>query len=359
MNTKNRLNNLRREMVNFSIKGFLITSNKNCQYISGFSGSNGYIFVTQYESYLFTDSRYISTARIQMDDWIVLPITRNYSCLSETLSKVNDISQSDNDFTLGFESAHISFDEYTKLKNEIGDIVSLEPITSLVESMRSIKDLEELTLLNDSVKLADSIIQEVLSNIKPGISEVEISHMIDSLVVNSSADGTAFPSIVATGLNSASPHHAPTDEKVKTGDSVLVDMGVLYKGYRSDISRTIFVGEMEQKFSEIYSIVLEAQMITCCAAIPGITGQNLDKTAREFIISKGYGDYFIHGLGHGIGLDIHEKPMIVSSSQDILDVGSVFTLEPGIYIPDWGGVRIEDIFIMEENGPKRLSRAPK
>ena len=284
-----------------------------------------------------------------MDDWIVLPITRNYSCLSETLSKVNGITQSDNGFTLGFESAHISFEEYTKLKNEIGDIVSLEPISSLVESMRSTKDLEELTLLNDSVKLAD----------KPGISEVEISHMIDSLIVNSSADGTAFPSIVATGLNSASPHHAPTDEKVKTGDSVLVDMGVLYKGYRSDISRTIFVGEMEQKFSEIYSIVLEAQMITCRAAIPGITGQYLDNTAREFIISKGYGDYFIHGLGHGVGLDIHEKPMIVSSSQDILDVGSVFTLEPGNYIPDWGGVRIEDIFIMEENGPKRLSRAPK
>ena len=294
-----------------------------------------------------------------MDDWIVLPISRNYSCLSETLSKVNDISQSDNDFTLGFESAHISFEEYTKLKNEIGDIVSLEPISSLVESMRSIKDLEELTLLNDSVKLADSIIQEVLSNIKPGISEVEISHMIDSLIVNSSADGPAFPSIVATGLNSASPHHAPTDKKVKTGDSVLVDMGVLYKGYRSDISRTIFVGKMEQKFSEIYSIVLEAQMITCRAAIPGITGQYLDKTAREFIISKGYGDYFIHGLGHGVGLDIHEKPMIVSSSQDVLDVGSVFTLEPGIYIPDWGGVRIEDIFTMEENGPNRLSRAPK
>ena len=360
MKSKFRLDNLRKEMKDLALHGVLITSKNNCNYISGFTGSNGYILITLDEAYLFTDSRYIDQARSQMKDWNIKPIMKDFVCVREILFEIKKSIKNDVSFTMGFESKHISFDDFSRLKNAIDEIVSLQPLTDLLESIRAIKDSDEICNLSKSVALADNIMQKILNKVAPGVSELEISNLIDYYIVKSAAEGVSFPSIVATGLNSAFPHHMPTDQVIKKGDSLIIDMGVLYKGYRSDISRTVFVGEKEEsKFSEIYSVVLGSQVKACQMATPGVKGGYLDHIAREFISTKGYGDYFIHGLGHGVGLDIHEKPMIVSSSQDVLDVGSVFTLEPGIYIPDWGGVRIEDIFIMEENGPKRLSRAPK
>ena len=360
MKAKSRLDHLRKKMKDLSLHGVLITSKNNCHYISGFTGSNGYIFITLNETYLFTDSRYINQARSKMEDWRIRPIMKDFACIQEILFEIKKTIKNDVSFNIGFESKHISFDDFSRLKNSIDGMVSLQPLTDLIESIRDVKDSGEICILNEAVALADSIMQKILNDVAPGISELEISNLIDHYIVKSTAEGVSFPSIVATGLNSAFPHHMPTDQVIKKGDSLIIDMGVLYKGYRSDISRTVFIGEKEEdKFSEIYSVVLGSQMKACQMATPGVKGGYLDHIAREFIAAKGYGDYFIHGLGHGIGLDIHEKPMVVSSSDDIIDVGSVFTLEPGIYVQGWGGVRIEDDFIMESNGPKRLTQSPK
>lgn len=360
MKTVFRLNDLRKKMKESSLDGVLIFSRNNCNYISGFSGSNGYVFVTLNELYLVTDYRYIDQARKQIEDCNIIPITKDFSCFIKILSEIRDKNHSNSMINIGFESDHISFTKFSDLKYCVGDKVSLKPIKDLIESIRAIKDLDEINILSKSVELADNVMAEVMNNLQPGMTELEISNTIDLCILHLNGEGVSFPSIVATGLNSAFPHHKPTEEIIKNGDSLIIDMGVLYRGYRSDISRTVFVGEnKDSKFSEIYSVVLGAQQAAYEMATPGIKGGYLDNIAREFIKSKGYGDYFTHGLGHGVGLDIHEKPMIISSSKDSIDIGAVFTIEPGIYIPNWGGVRIEDIYVMEENGSKVLTQSPK
>ena len=358
MGTKFRLDSLRKKMLSRGLDGILIFSKNNCNYISGFSGSNGYVFITHKESYLFTDSRYMEQARQDLKNWKIVQITRDFSSLMEVILEIEKPSIDNS--VIGFESEHISFNKYIDLRNGIGDPVVLKPETYLLESIRAIKDLHEIDILTKSAELADKIMGKVLNDLKSGMTELEISNMIQLDVLNLNVEGVSFPTIIATGLNSAFPHHKPTEQVVENGDSLVIDMGILYQGYRSDISRTVFVGgDADTKFSEIYAIVLEAQSAAYNMSFPGVKGSYLDNIAREIIKSKGYGDYFTHGLGHGVGLEIHERPMLTSSSEDPIDVGAVFTIEPGIYIPNWGGIRIEDVFVMEQDGAKLLTHSPK
>ena len=210
--------------------------------------------------------------------------------------------------------------------------------------------------------LADKALKEAVPFVRPGVSENFIARLIESTLREMGADGLAFDTIVGTGVNAALPHHRADETIIEEGDPVVIDMGALYKGYRSDLTRTFYataLGGTSSKFEEIYEIVLQAQLAAENAVEPGMMSSELDGIARAVIEKEGYGHSFGHGLGHGVGLDIHEKPMLVPSSTDTIEVGSIFTVEPGIYLPEWGGVRIEDIVLMEQGGSKVLSTSPK
>jgi Xaa-Pro aminopeptidase len=242
------------------------------------------------------------------------------------------------------------------------DDIFLNPAEGAVESLRITKDESEIELLQTAVNLADSAMEQALQSVHSGVAEIEVAKVIEACLRDLGADAVAFDTIVGTGVNGALPHHRAEKTLIRKGDPVVIDMGALFKGYRSDLTRTVLAdpsGKSHEKFEEIYGIVLEAQLAAEKAAEPGMRAADLDRVSRNVIEKNGYGSHFGHGLGHGVGLDIHERPMVVPSSTDVIEIGSVFTIEPGIYLPDWGGVRIEDVVLMEESGPRVLTKSPK
>ena len=335
-------------------EGILVTSRTNCTYLTGFTGSNGYLLVTQSNAVLFTDSRYIEQAALQCPELDVKMISASHRSLVDVVLK-NRLN------TIYIEPDHISLSEYQTIKNAFGGNISLKyDKKHIVEYYRSTKDPTEICNIAKAVEFSDFALSRAMSFIEPGIKEVQISNLIMETLLEIGSEGVAFDTIVGTGSNAAIPHHTPDHTVIQDPDHVVIDMGAVYQGYRSDITRTVKVGKSrDSRFDEIYGIVLEAQLCAIKASEPGIPANSLDTVAREVIIRYGYGEYFSHGLGHGVGLDVHEKPMVVKSSVDIIDIGSVFTVEPGIYIPGWGGVRIEDMVLLEESGPVVLTKTPK
>jgi Xaa-Pro aminopeptidase len=354
--TKFRVSKIAKEFLKDISEGLLVTSMTNCRYLSGFTGSNGYLLVTRFKTVLFTDSRYVRQAEIQCP-WVdVEMISTSYRSLLDVVSKIGiDM--------LYLEPDHISLSDYQMLKATLEETVCLRiDKKHVIEQRRAVKDCQEITQLIKAVEFADLAMRKAIQFIKPEVREVEVSNLIKSHLIDLGSEGPAFDTIVGAGLNAALPHHMADDTIIQDTDHVVIDMGAIHKGYRSDITRTIKVSNSDSidgRFDEIYEIVLQAQLSAINAAEPGIHASSLDRIARDVISKYGLGQYFTHGLGHGIGLDVHEKPMLVKSSTDIINIGSVFTVEPGIYMPDWGGVRIEDMLLMEESGPLVLTNTPK
>ena len=352
---RNRILRLKKRLSSESFESVLISSKANCRYLSGFTGSNGYLLITEKEDLLFTDFRYVEQAKKECLGFETVRIAEGYSALTSCAS---DMKLG----VIGFEPSHVSFLEYQRLRSELPNKVKLLPIQGIVEDIRAIKDQEEVVFIKEAVSLADKVLQEAVPLVRPGVSENFIANHIEGSLRDMGAEGLAFDTIVGTGVNAALPHHRADETIIKEGDPVVIDMGALYKGYRSDLTRTFCataLGRNTSKFEEIYGIVLYAQLAAARAAKPGMMSAALDGIARAAIEKEGYGDNFGHGLGHGVGLEIHEKPMVVPASADTIEVGTVFTIEPGIYLPEWGGVRIEDIVLMKEGGPEVLTRSPK
>ena len=216
-----------------------------------------------------------------------------------------------------------------------------------------------MALIETAVEIADRAMASVAARIKPGMTEARIAWELEVEMRGMGAEGPAFDIIVGTGANGALPHHRADDTVVRRGDAVVIDMGANYEGYNSDLTRTFYVGEPDDEFMEIYSIVLQAQETAIREVRPGMMGKEVDEIARKVIEGAGYGEEFGHGLGHGVGLAVHERPMAVPTSEDVIEDGMVFTIEPGIYIPGWGGVRIEDIVAMEDGRARVLTGSPK
>ena len=350
--------NLRRKrlvsiMASAGYDGFLVTGRSNCRYLSGFTGSNGYILVTSLDLVLFTDFRYIEQAKSECPDVSVTRIRDGYRSLSETIAQFSLRS-------VAFEPDHITFGEHKSIYESLSGDVSFIPASQIVEELRSKKDEFEIEILSEAVRIADLAMAEATSCLEDGVREYEVADVIERTLKDAGASGTAFDTIVASGPNSALPHHKAGDRVISEGDSVVIDMGALYQGYRSDLTRTYFVGDSDRsKYDEVYGIVLEAQMAAEASASPGMLGMELDSVARDIIGGYGYGSFFGHGLGHGVGIDVHELPMVVPSSGDRIFPGSVFTIEPGIYIPGWGGVRIEDVLVMGDSSAQVLTLSPK
>ncbi|MDA0264230.1 MAG: aminopeptidase P family protein [Chloroflexi bacterium] len=354
---KERVEGLVAQFPDRELDGVLISAPENRRYLSGFSGSAGYLFITKANAILVTDSRYTEQATNQSPDFDVRQVRGGWDWLIEEM-KSSGVKK------VGFESQDMSVSLYNSLidaikgDSSLGD-VSLIPAPGLSENQRIIKDAEELALLQLAIDAADTAMDQVCPAITPGMTEREVAWKMEMAMRGAGADMISFDTIVAAGPNGAMAHHQPSDYVIKHGDPIVIDMGAKVGGYCSDLSRSIAVGEADETFKKIYDIVLGAQLTAINTVKVGMTGEEADSLSRNVIAEAGYGDNFGHSLGHGVGLEIHENPRVSPRSPDVLGLNTVFTVEPGIYLSGWGGIRIEDIVILREDGAVQLSKARK
>ena len=339
------------------VDAILVSGAENRRYLSGFSGSAGYLFVTDERAHLATDFRYTEQATAQAPHFNVEQVRVGWDWLLTQLKESGAKK-------VGFESQAMTVSTYNSLMKAISedsDISGIElvPFADLTDDQRSFKDSDELVLLQRAIDASDLAMEQVCPTITEGMTEREVAWRMEMAMRDAGADGISFDTIVAAGPNGAMAHHMPTDYVIKLGEPIVIDMGAKVGGYCSDITRTVLVGEPDEMFHKIYNIVLDAQLTAIRDVKTGMNGEEADKLARDVIADAGYGDNFGHSLGHGVGLAVHEIPRVSPRSTDPLDVNSVFTVEPGIYLSGWGGVRIEDIVILGDSGATPLSKASK
>ncbi len=356
MNIARRLQKLRQKLAEKEVDAIFISQPENRYYLSGFAGSTGYLLISQQQAVLVTDFRYIEQAKQQAPDYDIFKMTGEFAEWFFNLMAGFTINR------LGFEAGHITFSFYrqlTNLLNERQSSLKLIPLDGVVEALRIIKEPEELALIARAVAIGDDAFSSVSQNLRAGMTEKEIAWELEKSIREHGSQGVPFEVIVASGLNAALPHHQPADRAIKEGEPVLMDIGAKLDGYASDLTRTICLGTPEDKFRRIYDIVLGAQLTALAIIKAGMTGKEADNLARTVITEAGYADYFGHGLGHGVGLAVHEAPRLGPLSTDVLTDGMVFSIEPGIYLPGWGGVRIEDLVAVEKGKLKVLTQASK
>ena len=347
-----RLERIRQQLDTNGLDAVFVSQAENRRYLSGFTGSAGYLFITRKSAILATDFRYIEQARGQAPEFYIFLTQGTTSKWFGELVLPSDIKK------VGFDAGDITFATYQSLT---ADILGKElvPTEGLVESMRTVKDDAELSLMMRAVAISDATFDKVAPKIRAGMTELEVAWELEKAMRENGSEPLPFEIIVASGPNAAKPHHRPTDRRLTDGDPVIIDMGARVGGYTSDLSRTICVGKEDGKFGKIYDLVLGAQLTAIATVTAGMTGGAADSLARTVIEQGGYGECFGHGLGHGVGLATHEKPRVGGGSDDILTDGMVFTIEPGVYISGWGGVRIEDMVVLKQGRVQVLSKARK
>ncbi|OGC92280.1 MAG: Xaa-Pro dipeptidase [candidate division Zixibacteria bacterium RBG_16_53_22] len=334
------------------IDTFVATEINHVHYLSGFTGSNGIVVISPPKAYFLTDFRYGLQAQKEVKNCKIVIANRQ---LITELPKLPVFSKGTR---VGVEGDFISLNMLEKLKELLPQVV-FRPTSQLVESLSVVKDGDEIGKIRKAVRIADKAFSEILDELKPGVKEKDIALEIEYKMRILGAENASFETIVASGQRSAMPHGRASDKKLRKGDYVTLDFGCLYQGYASDITRTVVLGKATEKQKKIYDIVLTAQKAACRAVRPGMACSRLDSVARDIIMKAGYGDNFGHGLGHGIGLIVHDRPVLSPQSNDVLEPGMVVTIEPGIYISNWGGVRIEDDVLVTTNGGQILSKLPK
>ena len=352
----NRLERLRSQLAQNGLDAIFISQSENRRYLSGFTGSAGFLLISQDRAILATDFRYVEQARAEAPAFEIVRMQGAPSDWFPTLVSGLDIQK------LGFEGREVSLCTYKELAGAVGGMgrgISLVPTEGLVESLRALKDKAELECLEEAAALSDAALEAVLPRVQPGISERELAWELESFMRRNGSEPLPFDIIVASGPNSALPHAKPTDKVILDNEPVVIDLGATVGGYSSDITRTICLGEGDNTFHRIYDIVLGAQLTAMATLQVGMNGEQADQLARMVIAHAGYEENFGHGLGHGVGLADHEEPRLGPSSSSILAEAMVFTIEPGIYIPGWGGVRIEDTVVLEEGKARPLTKAKK
>ncbi len=350
-----RLGKVRQAMAEKGLDGLVISKPENRAYLSGFTGTSGWLLITPQKAYLVTDFRYTEQAAAQAPAYEV--VKQDATVSAQQL--IARLCEQERVQKLGYEGDFLTVDDFETYR-KLHPGRELVSATGLVEALRMVKEPAEVELMRTAARIADEAWAEILKQIKPGVVERDLAVELEYQMKKRGAEGNAFDFIVASGTRSALPHGVASDKRIEQGDLVTFDFGCVYKGYCSDMTRTVMVGEPTEKQREIYAIVLEAQMRGLAACKPGMTGKELDEVCRSYIREKGYADHFGHGTGHGVGRFIHEGPKVsVRGEQDVLQPGMVVTIEPGIYLPGWGGVRIEDMVLVTEDGCERLSQSPK
>lgn len=334
------------------VDGMLVTGHSNIQFVSGFRGSHGYAVLAGNKQYLLTDPRYLEKAESTVrDGWTVVDVSDGLLNVLHTILVRHRVKR------LGVEAAHVSMLLANRLKTLSG--ITLVETVDAVERLRMIKSASELKHLRQAQKLNEEALKISLEKLKAGLSEQQVAWMIQATAHDLGADSMAFPTIVAFGAHTSRPHHEPTAKKLKRGDMVLIDMGLSYKSYASDLTRTFFTKVPTSEQADVYQTVLTAHQAAVLAAKPGVRGDDIDRAARLFISDSGYKKKFGHATGHGVGLDVHELPRVAKSDKTIIQQGMVITVEPGIYLPKKFGVRIEDMLEITSQGARSLNHVSK
>lgn len=339
-----------------NLDAVLITDPYNMRHISGFRGGEGVLYISAAQKVLVTDSRYTEQAEKE-SDFTVVEENREHKreqILKESMEK----EQKGDVFAMGYEDGSLLCSQFDKLKAAL-PVRKWQPLGERIDSLRIIKTEEELKYLAKAEEIGDRAFAKLLPLLKPGMTELEAAAELEYLMKKEGAEDLSFNTIVASGLNSSMPHAIPGEKKLEEGDFVTFDFGCKYKGYCSDMTRTVVLGKANEKQKEIYHIVLKAQLAALDVLKAGMSGSSVDKVARDIITEAGYGEYFGHGLGHSVGLFIHENPRLSPSDDTILQPGTIETVEPGIYVPGFGGVRIEDMVVVTEEGCVNFSHSPK
>lgn len=349
---RQRLEELRQSFSAVRIHALLVTHLPHVRYLTGFSGSSGICLVTKNKCYFLSDGRYREQARKEVNRASV--IIAKGTLFSEISNRklLNGVGR------VGVESHYLSVSSLETLKN-LFSRTKFVSTQSLMEKITAVKDASEIEFIKKAVAITDRVFKKILNILKAGVSEQDIAAEISYLHKKFGAEADAFEPIVASGTRGALPHARPSAKKIRNGELVTLDFGCRYHGYHSDLTRTVAVGKPSSKARKIYQVVLDAQQHALDAVASNMKAQALDAVARSYIKKKGFGKYFIHSLGHGLGLEIHEIPRISALSKDILCEGNVITIEPGIYIPRFGGVRIEDDVVIRKSSCEVLNKSTK
>lgn len=349
-----RLERVREKIQGLGLDALLVTQAENRRYLSGFNGSAGCLLISAKEALLATDFRYVEQARRQARGFEVVLVK------GELPKWLPGMVVGRGWRRLGFEAQDLSYALYRQLVEAFSSSpVELIPTQGIVEELRGVKEKEELALIEKAAKIVDDAIAHISEIIHPGMREQEAAWELEKFLRERGSQSLPFEPIVASGLNSALPHARPSGHRLEARVPIIIDIGVRVEGYCCDITRTVFLGVPNPIYRKVYETVLEAQARALENIKPGMTGEEADRLSREFIEQAGYGQYFGHGLGHGVGLAVHEFPRLGPESKDELKEGMAFTIEPGIYIPDWGGVRVEDTVILEKGKVRQLTQSPK
>ena len=335
------------------LDAILLTSEANCYYATGFMGE-GIALVTRRGSWYFTDSRYTEAADKAIGNAAVI---REVSREKPFSVLINEALAEAGAEKAGFEEQRMTVAEHAVYSEKLH--CTLTPASSLMTELRGSKDEEELSCMTAAQRIAEGALEQILKEIRPGMTEKEIAARLNYLMVSAGAEKTSFDTIVASGPNGSMPHAVPGMRKVREGDFITMDFGCVYKGYCSDMTRTVALGRPSDEMRNVYDIVLQAQLAGIAAAKAGVTGAAIDGAARKVIQDAGYGAYFGHSFGHSLGIDIHEAPNAAPGNDKPMPDGAVVSAEPGIYLPGKFGVRIEDVMILRPDGAQVITKAPK
>lgn len=345
---KHRIKRLRRTLRRNKLDAIIISKPSNIYYISGFRGTDSYCLISTLESFIITDFRFTEQARKETVDFEI--VSNSASLFKKTTRLIKKLSLK----KIGFESRHLTVKEAKGISDALGK--RLYPTFRVIERLRIIKEAGEIATIKKAAAVARDVLKKSIKEIKIGDREKDIALKIDFLLRKKGAESVAFPAIVASGPNASMPHARPTARRIKDEEPIIIDCGARFNGYNSDLTRTHFVGKINEYFKLIYSIVATAQAKAIDRVTPGEKISDVDKAARGYISRKGFAKYFGHATGHCIGIDVHEFPKINSKNHTILKEGMVFSVEPAIYIPGWGGVRIEDMVLVTAKGCVVLTR---
>lgn len=352
MDYTSRLRSLREAFKALQCHAAIVSDLINVRYLTGFSGTSGMVIVTENAAFFLTDFRYEQQASEQVPSEYSITIAQQ-NLWSEAANLLNDKARK-----IGFEAEHTSYALWQENKRKFS-YAELLPTTNLVEALRLCKDEGELAIMRRAIAIADEAMEAVFKVLRPGLTEQEVADELLHQIKARGASGPSFDFIVASGPRGALPHGVASEKTLQAGEMVTIDMGAVYNGYCSDLTRTVCLGKPTAEQQKIYGIVWQAQTAAAEQMRAGLSCQSADQVARDIITEAGYGKYFGHGLGHGVGMEIHEAPRVSSLGSGKLQAGSVVSCEPGIYIPEWGGVRIEDLLLIEESGAQILSQSPK
>ena len=351
----NHLKQIAAKLPEYEIDAMLLSSAPGEFYGVGFHGE-GYVVVTANECRYFTDSRYIEAAEKTVTGASITMTDRGHSYPALIRKSINELGIR----KLGFEEGYMTVAEYKRLEGVVSELnVEMVPAQGLVNGLRAAKDQEEIELMVKAQEITDRAFREILTFIQPGMTEQEIAAKLQYDMLRFGAMRMSFDPIVASGPNGSRPHAIPGPRKIQRGEFVTMDFGCVYGGYCSDMTRTVAIGEPTEEMKKVYHIVLEAQLAGIAAARAGVPGKSIDAAARKVIEEAGYGEYFGHGYGHSVGIEIHESPNANTRDESLMPVGAAVSAEPGIYLPGKFGVRIEDVTILTENGCIDITQSPK